>query len=117
VNPKIIEQGKYTRFKPGMSVNPAGRPRRKPIRDLIVAVLDIPLSPEALKLVRPALRALCLKGVTYGDLLAISIVIRCLDKADVASLREILACEKSVAKIRESDQNGVPWKDYESKDR
>jgi hypothetical protein len=55
VNSKIVDAGKNTRFKPGQSGNPAGRPRRTSITDLLSFVLT--LRPNALKLVRPAARA------------------------------------------------------------
>jgi hypothetical protein len=41
--------------------------------------------------------------VTYGDLLAESIILRGIDKADVATWREGLACEASAAEIMDSD--------------
>ena len=67
------------------------------------AVIEVPLSPEALKLVRPGVRAHLGKGVTYGDLLLESIVLRGIDKADVATWREGRACEASAAEIMDSD--------------
>jgi hypothetical protein len=69
----------------------------------LVAVIEVPLSPEALKLVRPGLRAHLGEGVTYGDLLLESMVLRGIDKADVATWREWLACEASAAEIMDSD--------------
>jgi hypothetical protein len=89
MNPNIVDEGKKTQFKPGQSGNPAGPPHRRRIRDLLVAVIEVPLSPEALKLVRPGLRAHLREGVTYGDLLAESISLRVFDKADVATFKEI----------------------------
>ena len=103
MNPNISNEGKATRFKPGQRVNPAGRPRRKPIKDLLEEVLEVPLSPEALKLVRPGLRAHFPEGVTYVDVLVISIILRGLDKADVATFREILSCEASAGEIMDSE--------------
>jgi hypothetical protein len=69
----------------------------------LVAVIEVPLSPEALKLVRPGLRAHLREGVTYGDLLAESISLRVFDKADVATFKEIRSCETAVAEIMDSD--------------
>jgi hypothetical protein len=67
MNPDIVDVGKKTQFKPGQSGNPAGPPPHSRIRDLLVAVLKVPLGPEALKLVRPDLRARLRKGETYMD--------------------------------------------------
>jgi len=103
MNLDIVDVGKKTRFRPGQSGNPAGPPHRRRIRDLLVAVIEVPLSPEALKLVRPGLRAHLGEGVTYGDLLLESMVLRGIDKADVATWREWLACEASAAEIMDSD--------------
>jgi hypothetical protein len=103
MNPNIVDEGKKTQFKPGQSGNPAGPPHRRRIRDLLVAVIEVPLSPKALKLVRPALRAHLGEGVTYGELLAESIILRGIDKADCATWREGLACEASAAEIMDSD--------------
>jgi len=103
MNPNIVDEGKKTQFKPGQSGNPAGPPPRRRNRDLLVAVIEVPLSPEALKLVRPGLRAHLGEGVTYGDLLTESIILRGIDKADAATWKEWLACEASVAEIMDSD--------------
>jgi hypothetical protein len=103
MNSDIVDVGKKTRFKPGQSGNPAGPPHRRRTRDLLVAAIEVPLSPQALKLVRPGLRAHLGEGVTYGDLLAESIILRGIDKADVATWREGLACEASAAEIMDSD--------------
>jgi hypothetical protein len=103
MNPNIVDEGKKTQFKPGQSGNPAGPPHRRRIRDLLVAVIEVPLSPKALKLVRPALRAHLGEGVTYGELLAESIILRGIDKADCATWREGLACEASAAESMDSD--------------
>ena len=85
MNPNIVDVGKKTRFKSGQSGNPAGPLPRSRIRDLLVAVIEVPLSPEALKLVRPGLRAHLREGVTYCDLLLESIILRGIDKADAAT--------------------------------
>jgi hypothetical protein len=53
--------------------------------------------------VRPALRAHLGEGVTYGELLAESIILRGIDKADFATWREGLACEASAAESMDSD--------------
>jgi hypothetical protein len=103
MNSDIVDVGKKTRFKPGQSGNPAGPPHRRRIKDLLVAVIDVPLSPEALKLVRPGLRAHLGEGVTYGGLLAEYRISRGIDKADAATWREWLACEASAAEIMDSD--------------
>jgi hypothetical protein len=41
VNSKIVDAGKKTRFKPGQSGNPAGRPRQTSIKDLLPFVLTL----------------------------------------------------------------------------
>jgi len=69
----------------------------------LVAVFEVPLSKEALKLVRPDLRALLREGVTNGDLLAESVNLRALRKADAATLKAILSCETAAAEIMDSD--------------
>ena len=103
MNPNIVGVGKKTRFQPGQSGNPAGPPHERRIRALLVAVLEVPLSPKALKLVRRSLRAHLREGVTYRDLLLESTILRGIDKADVATWRELLACEASAAEIMGSD--------------
>jgi hypothetical protein len=108
MNPDIVDVGKKTQFKPGQSGNPAGPPHRRRIRDLLVAVLEVPLSPEALKLVRPDLRARLREGETYADLLIESIILRGLDKADVTTCREGFACEDSAAGILDFNQARGP---------
>lgn len=39
-NPNIGVEGKNTRFKPGVSANPGGRPRRKIISEAYKAILE-----------------------------------------------------------------------------
>ena len=43
-NPKIAELGKATRFRPGQSGNPGGRPNRTPYADAHREVADLPVS-------------------------------------------------------------------------
>jgi len=87
VNSKIVDAGKNTRFKPGQSGNPAGRPRRTSITDLLSFVLT--LRPNALKLVRPAVRANFPEAKTDAHALAMSLIIKAANKGDLATWREI----------------------------
>jgi len=103
MNSDIVDEGKKTRFKPGKSGNLAGPPRRKRIRTLLQEVLEVSLSPEALKLVRPRLRAELTEGATYADVLVSSLVLTGIQNGDVARFREILACEASGAEIMDSE--------------
>lgn len=89
MNPNIRNEGKATRFKPGQSGNPAGRPRRNPLVNRLEAMLERPLSPEVLKLVRPVIRAELPECVIWADALVISIMLRAINKAEVATFREI----------------------------
>jgi hypothetical protein len=43
-NPGIVEAGVATRFKPGYSGNPVGRPRRTPYADAHRVVAELPVS-------------------------------------------------------------------------
>jgi hypothetical protein len=43
-NPRIAELGKATRFRPGQSGNPGGRPNRTPYADAHREVADLPVS-------------------------------------------------------------------------
>jgi hypothetical protein len=43
-NPRIAEHGKATRFRPGQSGNPGGRPNRTPYADAHREVADLPVS-------------------------------------------------------------------------
>jgi hypothetical protein len=94
MNPNIVDVGRKTQFKPGRVGNRAGAPRRKLIRTILVAVIEVPLSPEALKLLRPGLRADLGEGVTYGELLAKSISLRGFDKPSAAILKELFSCQR-----------------------
>jgi hypothetical protein len=61
---KGVPNSEGTRFKPGRSGNPSGRPRRRPISDRYAAMAEEPLE-EALRL-----ELKIPKGSTYGDALA-----------------------------------------------
>ena len=88
MNSKIVDAGKNTRFKPGQSGNPAGRPRRTSITDLLSFVLT--LRPNAaLNLVRPEVRANFPEAKTDAHALAMSLVIKAANKGDLATWREI----------------------------
>jgi len=89
MNKNIGSEGVATRFKPGQSGNPAGRPPRKRIKDLLAAALDRPLGPEARKSLSPAIRAELPENAQYADALVVSIILRAIDKADVKAIREI----------------------------
>jgi hypothetical protein len=87
MNSNIVDVGKKTRFKPGESGNPAGRPRRTSITDLLSFVLT--LRPNALKLVRPAARANFPEAKTDAHALAMSLIVKAANKGDFATWREI----------------------------
>ena len=87
MNSKIVDAGKNTRFKPGQSGNPGGRPRRTSITDLLSFVLT--LRPNALKLVRPAVRANFPEAKTDAHALVMSLIIKAANKRDFATWREI----------------------------
>jgi hypothetical protein len=87
MNPNIVDAGKRTRFKPGRSGNPAGRPRRTSITDLLSIVLT--LRPNAFKLVRPAVRANFPEAKTDAHALAMFLIIKAANKGDLATWREI----------------------------
>ena len=87
MNAKIVDAGKNTRFKPGQSGNPAGRPRRTSITDLLSFVLT--LRPNTLKLVRPEVRANFPEAKTDAYALAMYLIIKAANKGDLATWREI----------------------------
>ena len=87
MNPNIVDAGKKTRFKPGQSGNPAGRPRRTAITDLLSFVLT--LRPNSIKFVRPEVRANFPEAKTDAHALAMSLIIKAANKEDIATSREI----------------------------
>jgi len=87
VNSKIVDAGKNTRFKPGQSGNPAGRPRRTSITDRLSFVLT--LRPNTLRLVRPEVRANFPEAKTDAHALVMYLIIKAANKGDLATWREI----------------------------
>jgi len=85
MNPNIKNEGKETRFKPGQSGNPAGRPPRKPISDRMYAHLERLLGPEVRKSLPPAIRAAVSESDKYADALVISFILNGIKRGDAAS--------------------------------
>ncbi len=80
---KIVDAGKNSRFRPGRSDDPADSPRRTPIKDLLSFVLT--LCPNALKLVRPAVRSNFPEAKTDAHAFAMSLIIKAANKGDLAT--------------------------------
>jgi hypothetical protein len=87
MNPNLADAGKKTRFKPGKSGNPAGRPRRIPIIDILSIALELRL--ESRGLMRPALRAHFPEAKTEAHALAMFMIIKTANKGEIATFREI----------------------------
>ena len=87
MNAKIVDTGKNTRFKPGQSGNPAGRPRRTSIKDVLSFVLT--LRPNSIKFVRPEVRANFPEAKTDAHALVMYLIIKAANKGDLATWREI----------------------------
>jgi len=64
MNKNIVEDGKETRFGPGKSGNPGGRPKKRPISGRYADVAEMKLPDDLQKVLR------LLKGATYGDAIA-----------------------------------------------
>jgi hypothetical protein len=71
---------------PELRAVPAGRPRRTSITDRLSFVLT--LRPNALKLVRPEVRANFPEAKTDAHALAMSLIIKAANKRDLATWRE-----------------------------
>ena len=86
MNPKIVDAGKNTRFKPGQSGNRKGRPRRTSIADLLYL---LELRPGALRSVRPALRTHFPEAKTDAHAFVMFMIIKAANKGDLATFKEI----------------------------
>lgn len=85
-----LEKGRETRFRPGVSGNPGGRPKKKPISDAIERHLHDPLE-EALR------KRLGLpKGATRLDGLA------------AGQIRQAITAAPSAVFVRESVEGRIP---------
>jgi hypothetical protein len=79
---KGVPNSEGTRFKPGQSGNPGGRPRRRPITERYAAMAEEPLEESLrLELKMP-------KGSTYGDAMALGQG-RAAIKGNTSAAREI----------------------------
>ena len=101
MNSKIVDAGKRTRFRVGQSGNPAGRPRRTSITEVLAFVLT--LRPNAaLKLVRPEVRANFPEAKTDAQALAMSLIIKAANKLEIATSSEIHEIIEGKTRIDES---------------
>ena len=97
-----LEKGMPYRFKPGVSGNPGGRPKKRPISDRYAEIAEREMSEEdRVKYGLP-------EGATYGDALAI-VTFRAALAGKIEAAREVReAIEGKTPQRQEDHRHGGP---------
>jgi hypothetical protein len=99
--------GRATQFKPGVSGNPGGRPKMKPLTDAYRALLTAPVPDDLRKVRRRGKEILLPEGSTYADWIAYGQVWAAAEGNTAAAAEITDRLEGKVPKPVELDVNGV----------
>jgi hypothetical protein len=94
--PKGVSGSPATQFKPGVSANPGGRPKKTPITDAMRAYLLLPYDGKEKKY----------KGMTNADVLAIRQFELAVEDGDMGAAKEI--ADRVEGKVPQRQEFGGP---------